>query len=377
MKKSILFIVNVDWFFVSHRLPIALAAIRSNYSVHLACHFTDRVDYLESLGIEVHPLHLSRGGTGLVSEAKSFIAIFNIIKQVRPGLVHFITIKPSLYGGIASRLLGIKQRVASISGLGYVFVSQGFKARAFRFVVSKLYRLALHGNHTQVIFQNPDDKQQFINSGIISTEQAWLIRGSGVSLQKYPFLPEPDGETVVVFASRLLKDKGVEEFVQAARLIRSRGMEVRFWLIGDRDPDNPASVSQKTLDAWRAENDVEILGYRSDIQNLLTKSHIIVLPSYYGEGLPKVLVEAAACGRAVVTTDHPGCRDAIEPDKTGLLVPVRDSGALADAIQKLILDPELRRSMGRAGRGLAEREFAIEKIVDAHLDIYESLEKSC
>lgn len=372
MNKDLLFVVNVDWFFVSHRLPIAMAAMKEGYRAHLACAFTDQRDYLSSLGIELHPLPLSRSGTSIGREIKSFLAIYRLIKGIKPAIVHCVTIKPVLYGGIASRLSGIKGRVASISGLGYVFVTRGFKAGVFRRMVSVLYRFALRSRRTRVIFQNPEDKRLLIQNGVISEKQAIILRGSGVPLERYPCLPEPEDTPVIAFASRLLKDKGVEEFVRAARILRDRGIKARFWLIGDIDPDNPASVSREMLDAWRKENVVEILGYRTDIPELFAKSNIIALPSY-GEGLPKVLVEAAACGRAVVTTDAPGCRHAIEPGRTGLLVPVRDTDALADAVQKLVENPELRKSMGQAGRELAEREFAIEKIVDAHLEIYEQM----
>lgn len=375
MSTELLFIVNVDWFFISHRLPIARAAMDAGYRVHLACTFTDKADYLASLGIHLHPLPLSRSGTGILSELKCFLAISRLIRRLKPDIIHFITIKPVLYGGIASRLAGIKGRVASISGLGYVFVSHGVKAKAMRFFISSLYRLALRSRRNRVILQNPEDKRLLVKSGVIGEKQAVILRGSGVSLHQYQYFPEPHGEPIVTFASRLLMDKGVVEFVEAARILRSKGVRANFWMIGDTDPDNPASISQARMDAWARENVVEIEGFRTDIPRVFAESNMVVLPSYR-EGLPKVLIEAAACGRAVVTTNVPGCRDAIEPDKTGLLVPVRDADALAMAILRLIEDPGLRKSMGKAGRELAERAFAIEKIVDAHLDIYKHLKGS-
>jgi len=208
----------------------------------------------------------------------------------------------------------------------------------------------------------------------VGKDKTRLISGSGVDLKDFPVLPEPDQIPVVVMASRLLKDKGVHEFVEAARILRSRGVDARFQLIGDPDPGNPVSVTAESIQAWREEGVIECLGFRTDIPKLFSQSNIIVLPSYYGEGLPRVLIEAAACGRAVVTTDMPGCRDAIVPDVSGLLVPARDAKALADAIQLLIEDADLRQRMGREGRRLAEKEFSIEKIVQAHLEIYASLE---
>jgi len=206
----------------------------------------------------------------------------------------------------------------------------------------------------------------------VRMDKVVLIRGSGVDLSHYPLLPEPAGTPVVAMASRLLIDKGVVEFVEAARILRARGVSARFQLIGDLDPGNPASVSAETVRAWQKEGVVECLGFRSYIPALFLQAHVVALPSYR-EGLPKVLIEAAASGRAVVTTDMPGCRDAIEPDVTGLLVPARDTQVLVQALGRLIEDSALRQRMGQAGRALAEREFGIEKVVDAHLAIYREL----
>ena len=374
MNKTILFVVNVDYFFVSHRLPIALTAIKAGYKVHLACKFTDKAEYLASLGIRLHSLPLSRSGMNIWKEFKCFLTVFHIIKQLKPDIIHLVSAKPVIYGGFAGRILGIKKRVASISGLGYLFTASGFTVSLFRYLVSALYISALKNKQTKLIFQNPDDRHLFFKNNIIKQEQAILIKGgSGVSLNEYKYLPEPEGVPVVTFASRLLKDKGVEEFIQAARIIAGRGIKAKFWLIGDIDQENPTAISHNTLEEWGKEKNIKIRGHRKDIAELFSKSNIIVLPSYR-EGMPRVLLEAASCGRAVVTTDVPGCRDAIMPNKTGLLVPVRDSAALADAIQKLIENFELRQSMGKEGRALAECDFTIEKIVKAHLNIYKSFE---
>ena len=207
----------------------------------------------------------------------------------------------------------------------------------------------------------------------LAAEKAVMIRGSGVDLNTFRPMPEPTGTPVVIFASRLLKSKGVEVFVEAARLLRQRGVAARFQLAGEIDPDNAGSVTAAELAMWRSSGLVEILGHRKDVANVLTASNLVALPSYYGEGLPKVLAEAAACGRAVVTTDWPGCRDAVEPNVTGILVPPRDAAALADAIRQLLDDPERRRRMGGAARSFAEREFDLERIVEEHLALYRAL----
>lgn len=292
--------------------------------------------------------------------------------KIRPDLVHLVTIKPVLYGGLMARLANVPAMVAAISGLGTVFIDRKQAQSLMRCGVEWLYRLALGYSNAKVIFQNPDDRAALIAMGAVREEKAALIRGSGVSLADYPMRPEPEGVPVVTFAARLLKDKGVMEFAEAARELKRRGVTARFWLAGSLDAGNLTSISEEDLSQWRKERVVEVLGYQSNIPNLFANSNIVVLPSYR-EGLPKALIEAAACGRAVVTTDVPGCRDAIEPEKTGLLVPVQDAAALANAIQSLIDDPQRRKQMGVSGRALAEREFAIEKVVNTHLAIYREL----
>jgi glycosyltransferase involved in cell wall biosynthesis len=374
MKRKLLFVVNVDWFFLSHRLPIALAALNQGYEVHVATSITDKFDVLRSYGLIVHPLIIGRSSTGIVGEVRTFMSILRILMKVQPNIVHLVTIKPVLFGGIAARLAGVPAVVAAISGLGFVFLNKGKKAAVVRFLVSALYRLVLAKRNLKVICQNPNDREALVQAAGLKLDKVTMIPGSGVDLSAYAVTPLSKGVPAVIMAARLLRDKGVQEFVAAASLLAQRDVAVRFLLAGDPDPGNPATVTQNELSDWDKEGNVELLGYSNDISNLFSQANIVALPSYYGEGLPKTLLEAAACGRAVVTTDHPGCRDAIETGKTGLLVPVKDPIALANAIQRLIEDPELCYSMGQAGRALAEREFAIEKIVDAHLKIYKELE---
>lgn len=368
--KKLLFVVNVDWFFVSHRLPIAMAAQREGYEIHLACNFTDQADYLASLGFILHQLDLSRSGTGLLAEISAFKGIFVMLRKVKPDIVHLVTIKPVIYGGIASRILKTKQRVASISGLGYIFIARGIRASVLRFAVSMLYRFALRSGNTKVIFQNPDDKQLLLNLGIIEPSQVVMIRGSGVDLNRYDVKPEPNDIPVIMLVARLLIDKGVLEFVDAARELKHCGASVRMVLVGDTDEGNPKSVSSADIDGWLSENLIEHWGYQKNINDIMAKANVVVLPSYR-EGLPKSLIEAAACGRAVITTDVPGCRDAVTPNVTGLLVPVKKSAGLVDAILQLTNDKVLRRNMGLAGRQLAEQAFDIKLVIKTHLQLYQ------
>ena len=330
------------------------------------------VELIEKNGFLYHEVAFARSGQNPFSEIKTIVCLASLFRKVKPDLVHLITIKPVLYGGIAARLAGVRAVVSAVSGLGTVFVADSVLARARRWLVSRMYCSAFRQKKLAVIFQNPDDRDALLGLGALNPDNAKMIRGSGVPLSVYAFVDEPMGRPVVVMAARLLKDKGVFEFVDAARLLRKRGVDLEMRLIGAPDPGNLTSVQQADLDQWAKEGVIRLLGYCDDIADQYAAANIVCLPSYR-EGLPKSLVEAAACGRAVVTTDVPGCRDAIDPDITGLLVPVRNAVALADAIQFLVENPEKRREMGNAGRQLAEREFAIEKIVEQHMNIYKEL----
>ena len=367
MSKKILFVVNVDWFFISHRLPLAIEALQKGYEVHIACGLSDKKEYLESLDLIVHPLNLSRSSTRLKSEMKAFSEIYTILKEINPDIAHFVTIKPVLYGGIASRFLNIHKKVFSISGLGFIFIKQGFKASIGRTVVKTMYSFALKGKNSHVIVQNPDDKA-VVNS--IVKVPITLIRGSGVDLNQYEYKEENNESVKVSMACRLLKDKGVFEYIEAAKILKQKFLDVEFELYGDIDIHNPASLTNDDIEKIKKDGFVNVYGFSSDIAKVFSNANIVVLPSYR-EGLPKVLIEAAACGRAVITTDVAGCRDAIEPNVTGLLCKVKDAKSLASMIEKLIIDNKLRNSMGKEGRKLAQKEFDINKVVKKHFEIYE------
>lgn len=333
----------------------------------------EEVDEVRRHGFVHHAVPMSRSGQNPLAELVTFVRLWLLFWQLKPDLVHLVTIKPVLYGGIACRLSPVRSVVAAISGLGSVFRARSFVERVRRFAVSRLYRVSLGGPSVAVIFQNASDRDLLVRVAGLPSRKANLIRGSGVTLAEYTVRPEPEGPVKAVFASRLLGEKGVRDFVDAARLLMERGVKVECLLVGEPDPGNPTTVREDELAAWRAEGVVQCLGFRKDIAELFAGCHMVVLPSYYGEGLPKVLVEAAAAGRAVITTDHPGCRDAIIPGRTGLLVPLRRPGKLADAIQHLVECPEERKAMGAEGRKLAESEFSVDTIVRQHLDIYRRL----
>ncbi len=371
--RCLLFVVNNPAFFMSHRVPVALAAQKAGYDVHVATMEGPAVADIQALGMTHHPIPMTRSGKHPLQELGTLLALVRLFRRLRPDVVHLVTIKPVLYGGIAARIARVPGMVAAISGLGFVFLSNSLKRGRVRAVVARLYRIALGNPNSGFIFHTPNDRDLLKSLGAVREDQVVIIRGAGVDLDAYRPMPEPPAPPVVVtMVARLLRDKGVQEFVQAAKLLRERGVPVTMQLVGGLDPGNPASATQADVDAWQQDGCVQALGERSDVATLYAAAHIAVLPSYR-EGLPKSLIEAAACGRAVVTTDVPGCRDAIERNVTGLLVPVRDAAALADAIARLTGDATLRQAMGTAGRVLAEREFDINQVARIHVALYDAL----
>lgn len=375
MNQRLLVVCNDLDFFLLHRLPETLGALREGYEVHVATPAGERSGEISALGFIHHNLLLSRSGRNPLRELASLLAFYRLFRHVKPDLLYLMTVKPILYGGIAARLAGVRAVVAAVFGMGFLFTDNGFRTRILRALVSKLYYFALGQRNIRVIFQNPTDQALMGSLGVVAPENTVLIKGSGVDLNRFNVCPEPEGRPIVLMAARLLYDKGVLEYIEAVRELRCQGIDARFLLAGDRDDGNPSSVTARDLDAWEENGEVEFLGFRKDMPGLLSGVNVVVLPSYR-EGLPRVLEEAAACGRAIVTTDVPGCRDAIEPGITGLLVPVRDAPALAQAIRQLVEDRALRQRMGAAGRQLAERSYSVENIVAAHLNLYRELLKS-
>lgn len=287
--------------------------------------------------------------------------------------MHLVTIKPVLLGGFVARLAGTPAVVSAISGLGFIFSNQSLSSVIRRKVISLLYRLALGHENQKVIFQNIDDQSKITQITKILPDNSILIHGSGVDLSLYSMKPFNTGVPIILLAARLLVSKGVKEFVRASKLVNATTVRARFVLVGEVDLLNPESIQQQELDKWDRDGIVEVWGYRKNMHNILSLASIVVLPSYYGEGLPKILIEAAACGRAVITTNHPGCRDAIENNVTGLLVPIRDANAIAEAVSSLLDNPIYYKEMGHAGRRLAERKYSIEKVCEDHMRIYQDL----
>ena len=367
----LLYVVNNPDFFLSHRLPLAQAAQKAGFNVHVATMPGAAVAEISALGFSHQALPMSRSGKNPIKELYSLWAMYRLFKRLQPRVVHAVTIKPVIYGGIAARMAGVPGYLAAVSGLGYLFTNG--RDGMVKKIALKLYKIALNHPHSRVIFQNSSDKDVLLQAGVMRAEQSVLIRGSGVDLQHFTYNDEVESPPVVaLMVARALKDKGIAEFIHAAQLSQQNNEEVLWQIAGNPDPHNPASFSSEELQHWHEAGVIDWLQERDDIAELYQKAHIAVLPSYR-EGLPKSLIEAAACGRAVVTTDVPGCRDAIEANVTGLLIPPKDSHALWQAVADLAQNPTRRQQFGRAGRDLAERAFDINTVIDSHLRLYSYL----
>lgn len=372
-RPLLLYVVTEDWYFVSHRLALAQAAQAAGWRVAVATRVKDHGDPIRAAGIEVHRLNLDRGGRNPARELLSIARLLALYRRLRPAVVHHVAWKPTLHGTIAARLAGAPRIVNALAGLGFLFSSDRRSARWIKPAALIALRLALRAPNVTLIVQNPDDRAALLDRRVVDPAQVALIRGLGVDVAALQPTPEPavapSHPLLALCVGRLLFDKGVAELVEAGRLLAARGAPVRLAMAGGGDAENPANIPQTTLDAWAQEDAVEFLGRREDIPALWRQAAIAVLPSYR-EGLPKALLEAAACGRPLVATDVPGCRDVCRHEDTGLLVPARDPAALADAIERLARDPALRARLGSAARRAAEEEFSLTAVIEQTLALY-------
>ncbi|MEK7389797.1 MAG: glycosyltransferase family 4 protein [Elusimicrobiota bacterium] len=369
MKKKVLFLQTKDSTFYSHRLPIARAALAAGYEVIVATQFIEHARAIEKEGFRLAPIDWKRGGINPLRELRTLGEIIRLYARERPDLVHQVTLKPILYGSLAAALCGVPAVVNALTGLGFVFISERVSARFLRSCALLAFKMSFLKPGSLVIFQNEDDRSLFIARGLVPRERTVLIRGSGVDVARFAPSPEPPGVPLVVLPARLLWDKGVGEFVEAAHLLAADGVRARFALVGEADDENPAAIAPQRLEQWRREGVVERWGQRDDMARVYSQAHVVCLPSYR-EGLPKALMEAAACGRPVVGADVPGCREIVRHEETGLLVTARDARALAAALRRLIEDKPLRQRLGERGRSLCVAEFAQEKIAEQTMAVY-------
>lgn len=370
--KSLLFVVNAMRFFLSHRLPLARGATQLGYKVHVAGDFESRseIGELERHDIECHHVPMVRGPGSPLSDMSLPFRLWSLYRRIRPTIIHHVTAKPIIFGSLAAKFIPGSRVVNAVSGLGYAFSSQDFAARLVRWPMQTAYRLLLSSRRSYQIFQNAADREALFPSAS-PTGRYMLIPGSGVDLDVFQATPQPSGNAMVLLPARMLRDKGIAEFCEAASIVKKTIPAARFVMAGRLDPENPAGLSEGTIDELCKATGAEWIGESMQMPQLMERATLICLPSYR-EGLPKALVEACAAGRPIVTTDVPGCRDVVRHGIEGLLVPPRDAGALAAAIQTLLANRELRNAMGRNARIRAEAEFDVRKIVARTLEVYAS-----
>jgi glycosyltransferase involved in cell wall biosynthesis len=366
----LLFFVAEVWYFTSHRLPLAMAAKHSGYDVTLVTRVRNEEEKIRGAGIRLVPFEINRHSLNPFSLIRDALRLAIIYRRERPDIVHHVALKPVIIGSIAARMAGIKRTVNALAGLGWLISSNNRSAAWLAAPVKALLATLL--SRSQIIVQNPDDRRWLLGLGI-SGGLISMIRGSGVDIQQFRPNVEASTKPVVLLASRMLWDKGIGEFVKAAGEIKRRGIAASFVLVGAPDPGNPGSVPEEQLRKWAAEGNIEWWGKQNDMVKVLEQAHIACLPSYYGEGIPKFLLESAASGLPIVTTDSPGCRETVIVGFNGLLVPSRDVDALTDALISLINDPERCKIMGCNSRKLAETEFSIDRVVTETLDLYRKI----
>ncbi len=369
---KLLFLTTEDSTFWSHRLTLARTARREGADVVIMTRSGAHSRLLEQDGFRVIPWNISRESLNPIRELRSFLQVLRFYRKERPDLVHHIALKPIVYGSLAARICDYIPSVNTVTGLGPVFTRTNMFSKILRNFLSKVLRVCFKTTNGMVVVQNEDDRELLLNEKIAAAEKTVVISGFGVNTEQFVPRPEPEGEFLVMLPARMLWEKGVREFVEAAEELRAQGTTARMVLVGAPDPNNPGCIPERQLREWAETASVEWWGSQTDMPAVLCRSHLVCLPSYR-EGLPKVLLEAGACGRAIVTTNAPGCSAVVRHGENGLLVPIKDSRALANAIHGLLQDGARRSQMGKAGRERAVKEYSERTIMRQTLDVYEEL----
>jgi len=359
MRRRIVLVHNTSLYLHIHYRQLIERLLHSGWEVVCAAPHDASVGHLQQSGVRWRELTMSRRGLNPIGEARTLWRMFAMFRRERPDVVLNFSIKPAIYGSIAARLASVPRICSMITGLGYVFMEGGVLQRALRGAVGRAYRTAL-GFDARVFFQNPDDRRLFVEQGLVQAQRTVVLPGTGVDTQD--FAPVPLPRLRFLFVGRLLADKGIREFVEAARLVRARRPEVEFEVLGPFD-SNPSAVDRAEVEAWRRGGAVTYLGEVEDVRPVLARSAVFVLPSYR-EGLPRATIEAMAMGRAVITTDAPGCRETVEEGENGFLVPVRDAQALADAMLRFADEPALVESMGKRSREIVLERYDVRLVND-------------
>lgn len=375
MQKKLFIVVNQDWFFLSHRLPIGVAAKEDGYDVTIISEDTGVSNKIRETGLKTIDLPINKAGTKIKDEIKTFFFLYKLFRREKPDIVHLVGLKTMLWGSLACRLAGVKAMVSAVCGLGVLFDEEHAHSFMTRSIL-KVLRVTHRKKRLSVIFQNNDDKAIFLNAKIMKEEQCAFTNGSGINLQNYDYTPEPiDGSIKVIFTARMVEDKGTLILIDAAKKLETEYKgKVQFLLCGGLDT-NPNGITKEMLESRCDGEYIQWLGHRKDVLELLKQSHIMAFPSWYREGLPKSVIEAEAIGRPVVTTDSVGCRDTVVDGKNGFMIPIKDSDALAMALKKLIDNPDLRQTMGNNAREFAVSRFDVKDVINVHLDVYNNIMK--
>ena len=371
-RPRLLFVITEDWYFWSHRLDLARAARDAGFEVLIATRVRAHGERIAREGFGLLPIRMSRRSRHPLRELATVMELAGLYRRERPDIVHHVAMKPILYGSVAARLASVPAVVNAFAGLGYVFIAESRWAGFVRFLFGKALRWTLALPCARVVVQNAEDGERLVRDGIVQPGRVVVICGSGIDTALFAPSSEPAGEPFVVLASRMLWDKGVREFVEAAGLMKAQGVRAKCVLVGMVDEENPAKIPEHQLQAWQAEGNIEWWGHRDDMRQVLSAARVVVLPSYR-EGLPKVLLEAAACAKPIVATDVPGCREVVRNGDNGILVPPKNAQALAQAIATLLQDPALCERMGRRGRDLVVKEFSVERIAGETVGLYREL----
>ena len=369
--KRLVFIVTEDWYFCSHRLDLAKEAIRSNFEVFLLSNISNKRQLIEEKGIKIIPLRfLKRSRINIFIELLSVIEICIILKKIKPDILHSVALKPVIYGSLSSFLIPKLININALGGLGFIFSSGSIKARILRPIILNSLKIISNRGRNNLIVQNKDDYFFVLNKLGLKKENISLIEGVGVDTYKFRPTKKVNKTPIVILASRMICDKGISEFVNAAKLLKRRGVIAKFVLVGKPDEENPRAISIDQLNIWHDSKIIEWWGYMKDMEKVLQKASIVTLPSFYGEGIPKILIEAMSSAKPIVTTNMPGCRDLVINQLNGFLVEAKDYIGLANALEKLILNPQLCIEMGLNGRNIALSKYKQERIWKQTIELY-------
>jgi glycosyltransferase involved in cell wall biosynthesis len=374
-RQVLCYFINVDWYFSLHWMERAVHCISVGYDVHVLCKFTDDKirSRLQDAGIVCHNVHLERRSLNPLSLLRSYREARKILRDIKPDILHCITVKANIIGGMLSRQWHLP-RVFSVTGTGIAFSSDTAKARLARRVTVALYKLALSGNNYAVLFENQSDCQLFLQLGLGDASRNQVIAGAGVDIARFAYCVPPSRQPCrVLFAARMLWDKGLEDVIAAAEILRQQGVVLELNVAGLIDVDTHTAIPESTLRGWHIAGLINWLGAVKDMPQLICDSDIVVLPTYYGEGVPRILIEAASCGRPCVATDVPGCNDIVVDGETGYLVPLNSPQALAQKIARLLQDQPLRHAMGLKARALVESRFEQSIVIGQTMAVYQRL----